>query len=36
MAFSTTTHQTPWGRAFFEEAVDFFPDEEIPEFDEIQ
>ena len=35
MAFSTTAHQTPWCRAFFEETVDFFSDEEIPAFDEI-
>jgi hypothetical protein len=33
MAFITAAHQTPWCRAFFEEALDFFPGKEIPDFD---
>jgi len=36
MAFITTTYQTAWYRAFFEEAVDFFPRKEIPDFHETE
>jgi hypothetical protein len=34
--YMATTYQTAWCRAFFEEAVDFFPGKEIPDFHETE